>query len=75
MVLIEEFSESLKAREAQEFLLNLGIKSTLAVDPLSSRAPALGHFQELGLFVEKKQADKALFLLRSRHPEKRLATG
>jgi len=71
MVLIEEFSDTPPAEEAQEILLRLGISSRLAADPLSSRAPALGDFAELGLFVEDVHAEKALAALRSRVERRR----
>lgn len=66
MVMIEEFSETIAAQEAQEYLLSLGIRATLAVDPLTSRAPALGVIAELGLFVEDAHGERALQALRSR---------
>ena len=68
MVKIEEFSETIAAEEAQDYLLNQGIRSKLAVDPLTSRAPALGVIAELGLLVEEAYAEKAAHALRSRVP-------
>lgn len=64
MVLVEQFSESQLARDSQVLLKSNGIESKLAVDPLSSRAPALGDFDGLGLFVEPHQMDAALLVLR-----------
>ncbi len=64
MVLVEQYNESQIARDSQIFLKSHGIIAKLAVDPLSSRAPALGDFDGLGLFVEPHQVDAAVSLLR-----------
>lgn len=74
MVLVEQYSESQMARNSQILLQSNGIPSKLAVDPLSSRAPALGDFDGLGLFVEPGQVDAALALLRKESPLRKRAS-